>query len=87
MNECRVLQADIDERAEIDDVQHGPLQLHADFDVIEREDSLAEDRQRQIRARVATGTEQRVHNVGQGGDANRQLFGQLRDRDRRQTLF
>ena len=55
VHQAGVLQADVDERAEIDDVQHRAHQLHAGRQIVELEDSLLEDRLRQRFARVAAG--------------------------------
>ena len=63
VDQAAVLQADVDEGAEIDDVQHRALQLHARLQVLELEDALLEDRRRQVLARVAAGPGQRVEDV------------------------
>ena len=79
VDQARVLQADVDERAEVDDVEHRPLQLHAGLEVLELEDALLEDRLGQVVARVAVGPGQGVEDVAQGRLADLQLARQRRE--------
>ena len=63
VHQARVVQADVDERAEIDHVQHRARQLHAGRQVVELDDALLEDRRRQVFARVAARPGQLRQNV------------------------
>src|SRR5262249_5044389 len=47
VDQAAVLQADVDEGAEVDDVEDGPLQFHAGLEVFQLEDALLEDGRRQ----------------------------------------
>ncbi len=75
MHQPAVLQTDVHKRAEIDDVQHRALQLHARLQVLDLEDVLAEDRRRQVVARIAQRPGQRVENVVHCRHADFQLLG------------
>jgi hypothetical protein len=66
MNKPRILEADVDERAKVDYVEHGSLQLHGRRQVFELQDALFEDRLGQVVARVAFGPAEGLDNVSQG---------------------
>src|SRR5262249_56674653 len=53
VDQAAVFEADVDERAEIDDVENRALQLHARLKVLELQDALLEDRRGQGFARIA----------------------------------
>ncbi len=75
--QAAVLQADIDERAEVDHVQDRALQLHARLEVLELEDALLEHRRRQVVARVAARARQCVEDVAHRRHADMKSCGDL----------
>ena len=77
MNKPRILEADVDEGAKIDHVEHGSLQLHGGRQVLELQDALLEDRLGQVVARVAFRPAEGLDDVSQGEFANLELLGQL----------
>ena len=48
VNQAAVGEPDIDERSEIDHVEHGALQFHAALQIFQLHDAAAEDRRRQL---------------------------------------
>ena len=78
VNETRVLQADIHERAEIDHVKHGAFQLHAGGQILELEDALFEDRLGKIVARVAFRSAKGLDDISERELTDLQLFRKLR---------
>ena len=56
---------EIHECAEIDHVLHRAAKFHALVQIFQLQNTLAEDRQRQILARIAAGTQQRIDDVAQ----------------------
>lgn len=66
MDESTVFKTDVDEDAEIDDVEHRPLEEHAVLQVFEPQDAALEDRRGQIFTRIATRSSQVRQNVVNG---------------------
>ena len=81
VDEAGVLEADIDEGAEVDHVQDGALELHALGQVFELEHALLEDRLGQVFTRVAVGPGQGFADVEQGRLADTEVAGRRRDID------
>ncbi len=77
MHETRILQADIDESAEIDHVQDRPLELHSGAQVLDLQDPLLENRLGKIVSRVALGALERFDDVAKRELAGFQLSCQL----------
>ena len=77
MDQAAVLQANVDECAEIDDVQHRSLELHARLQVLQLENALLEDRWRQVLARVATRPGQGFQNIAHRRHARLQACGDI----------
>ena len=63
MNEPVVLDADIDESAEVDDVAHRAMKLHARLQILDAQHIRVEDRSRQLFARVAARALKAVQDV------------------------
>ena len=61
VHQAAVVHADIDEAAEIDDIEHRAGQLHAGREIFQLDNALLEDRRRQILARIAA----RPHELGE----------------------
>jgi hypothetical protein len=75
VDQTGILQADVYERAEVHDIQHGPLQLHARLQVFELEDALLEDGLGKVVSGVALGPGEGFEDVAEGRLADLQLFG------------
>src|SRR5690606_27194960 len=60
VHQATVTQPDIDERAEVDHVEHRPAKLHTDFEVVELHHVAAKDRWWEIGTEVASGAFQRL---------------------------
>ena len=75
MNQARVLEADVDEGAEVDHVEDRALQLHARDEVFELEHALLEDRLGQVIAGVAIGPGEGIEDVAEGRLAELELLG------------
>ena len=77
MQQAVLLDADVDERAEVDHVAHGALQLEPGVEIVHGEHVAAQDGCGQIRTGIAAGAHQLLQHVGQGRLADTQLHGQL----------
>ncbi len=73
MHEPRILEANIDKRAEVDNVEHRPLELHSRGQILDLQDALLEDRFGKVFTRVAIRTRQGLDNVAQRELAKVQL--------------
>jgi hypothetical protein len=63
VHQATVGEADIDEYAEVNDIENGAGKLHARRQILELHDAAAEDRRRQIVARVQSRTSERRQDV------------------------
>ena len=81
VDQPRILQADVDERPEVDDVQDRALELHAGGKVFDLQDAFLEDRLGKIVAGVALGAAEAVDDVAQRELAGFELASQLADVD------
>lgn len=76
MDEPRVFEADVHERAEVDHVENGALKFHPRREVFELEDPLLEDGLWQVVARVTLRAGQGVEDVTERRLADRQFLRQ-----------
>ena len=81
MRQAGVFEADVDERAEVDDVEDGPLEFHAGGEVFEFKDAGFEDRFGEVVARIAVGSFESVANVLEGFAADGEFVGDFGDVD------
>src|SRR5690606_16898000 len=77
MYQSTVGKPDVDERAEVDDVQHGAGQFHVLVEIFELHRSLAENRRGKVFARVAAGPGQTSDNIFQQQIADVHFAGEL----------
>ncbi len=73
VHEPAVVEADIDERTEVDDVEHRPHELHAHFQVFELEHPLLEEGLGEVLAGITAGASQLLDDVGQEQAAHSQF--------------
>ena len=72
VHQAAILQTNVDEGPEIDDIEHRPFQFHAGLQVLQLEDSLLENRRRQILARIAARPTECLQDIFQGRHADLQ---------------
>ena len=77
VNESVLMNADVDERAEIYDVSDYSRQLHAFFQVVHVEYVVAQDGRREIFTQVASGFNELFYDVRERRRADAELFTQL----------
>ncbi len=77
VHQTRILEADVDERAEIDDVEDRPFQLHAGAEVLDLQDALLEDGLGKVITWVALGACQGFDDVAKCQLADFQFSGQF----------
>ena len=75
MNQSVLMNADIDKRAEIDDVSDRSRQFHADFQVVDVHDIRAKFRLRQTVAHVSARFQKFGHDIVHRGNAEPALVG------------
>ena len=73
VDQAILVHADVHERAEVDHVAHGALELHAHLEVLDAARRLREHDLRGVVARVAAGLLELRHDVAQGGDTAAEL--------------
>src|SRR4051812_24072499 len=87
MNEAAIGKSNVDERTEVDNVEHRPAQFHPSLQVFELDNILAKDRRRQILTRIAAGPAERFDHVVERECANAKLCGKNRTIERGDKLL
>jgi hypothetical protein len=77
VDQSRIFEADVDERAEIHHVEDRPFQLHAGAKILDLQDALLEDGFGKVIAWVALGACQRFDDVAKCQLADTELLGHL----------
>lgn len=81
VNQTAVDDPDVDERSEVDNVQHGAAELHARSEVLQLQDFATEEWWWEVFARVASWSDERLEDISQQQRADFKLLSQLIDVD------